>query len=160
MMMNKTVMAFLLCVITAVVMMMNVLAFAGDEIVCPPRLTVQHDITGNVPDDWQKHDDRSSHPFVNVMFSEGSPDLQIILAPIGKKKVKGKSIAEWEFPKSAVGYWVSCLYNNTSATIARKLPEDVAYCEVQYDKAYSSPHVERWRCLSDAQLKQRRKEKQ
>ncbi len=156
MMMKKIMTPFLACIIAAAITVSSAAVFAGNEIVCPTRLAVQHDIAQDVPDGWYKHDDRSDHPFMNVMFTEGSPDLLIILAPAAKREVKGELIDEWEFTGATDEYWVSCLYNGTSATVARKLPKDVAYCEVRYDKVSSSPNAKAWRCLSVEQLKQER----
>lgn len=104
----------------------------------------------NVIPGWQAFDSDQQHPYVGVSFSEGAPDQKTVLAPTTEKKIKGGTLAVWKFPVSATGYWVSCLYAETSATIATKLANDIRSCEVEYDGRFSLPVAKRWHCGSRA----------
>lgn len=132
-------------------MLTALLSFAGhvaqaqDLLQCPPALKIQQNIDGEQTG-WQALNSHEKHPYVGVSFSEGTPDKKIILAPSSEKKVRGALLAVWALPKSADGYWVSCLYAETSVTVARKLPDDVTYCEVEYDRNFSQPVAKRWQC--------------
>ncbi len=158
MMMNKIGMTFLLCVITAVVMMMNVLSYAEYKFLCPSELTVQQSVVQDASG-WKIYGSHKRHPFVNLSFSERGPEEEYSLVPEGYRKAKGAIIAEWELPRPTEGYWVLCEYKDTRATVARKLPEDVAYCEVEYDSRSSEPVVKKWHCLSEAELKKKAESK-
>ncbi len=137
---------FLVCAGTAVH------AASPEPIQCPAALTVQQSADAG-PDGWQVFNTHDKHPYVGVSFSEGPPDKKAILAPNSEKKAGGAKLAVWTLTKSAEGYWVSCLYSETSATVAKKLPDDVTYCEVEYDRNFSQPVAKRWRCSSGVKTK-------
>jgi hypothetical protein len=158
MMTNKITKLCRVCLVTLVVISTDVLAFADDEIGCPSRLTVQQSVDQDVSG-WQKNDSHKSHLFMNVSFSEDSPDKKIILAPTREKTVRHTLIKEWELPKSTKGYWVSCHYDDAKATVAKKLPDDVSYCKAEYDRNSSRTFVKRWQCVSEEKLKQEAKSK-
>jgi hypothetical protein len=158
-MMNKIMKLLLACVFTLVGVSFNILSYAAEENSCPPRLSVQHKIDQDVSD-WQKKDINKNHPFVNVVFYKESTEKKNILPPSNEKEVKGASIKEWELPTLAGGYWVSCVYEGTGATVAKKLSDDVAYCKAEYDKDFTWPVVKRWGCSSsEVKLKQETKSK-
>ena len=125
------------------------IAHAQDLMQCPPVLKTKQSIDGEQTG-WQAFNSHEKHPYVSVSFSEGTPNKKIILAPSSEKKVRGKLLAVWTLPKSTEGYWVSCLYGETSVTVARKLPDDVSYCEVEYDRNFSQPVAKRWMCGAKA----------
>jgi hypothetical protein len=151
--MNKIMKRNVLLVVIAAVVSMNIFACAGGNTNCPSRLTVQEDIKQSL-NGWQKYSAHESHPLVNVFFSEGEPEKQVILPPTGKGKVKGAFVSEWKLPKSAKGYWVSCVYDDTSVTLARKMPDDVTYCEANYEKDSTRSVVKQWSCGNGAKPKQ------
>lgn len=122
-------------------------AYASDFRQCPLELLVNQTVQ-STQSDWKTFNSNEKHPYVGVSFSEGPPDKKATLAPGKEKKIKGGTLAIWDFPTTAEGYWVSCLYAETSATVAQKLPSDVQSCEVAYDVRSSPPIVKNWRCGS------------
>jgi len=120
-------------------------ALASDVPPCPPQIKVDQNALDS-PAGWSVFNSRSAHPFVNLRFSEGEPSQLMILAPSRQKKRKGVPVDVWDFTGSSTGYWISCIYSETSVVVARKLPTDVTSCEVEYDKAFSSPVAKRFTC--------------
>lgn len=127
------------------------IAHASDFQQCPFELLVSQTVQGAQPD-WSAFNSDKKHPYVGISFSEGSPDKRAILSPSKEKKIKRGILAIWEFPTSVEGYWISCLYAETSATVARKLPSEIQSCEAEYDIRSSPPLVKKWHC--DSQTKE------
>ena len=75
-------------------------------------------------------------------------DQKAILAPLKEEKIKGGTIAYWNFPVVSVAYWMSCLYGETSVVASQMLPIDIRTCEVEYDSRFSSPVAKKWQCDS------------
>jgi len=146
MMMKKSMRRFEACLVGFACLAAPVVR-ASDLPECPKELTVRQSVDGE-PAGWQALSTHDKHPYVGVSFTEGPPDRKVILAPSRSKRVHGASVSTWSLAKSNDGYWVSCLYGETSATVATKLPSDVAHCEVEYDKRFSRPVAKRWRCVS------------
>ena len=123
------------------------IACAAELLQCPTELSVKQTIQGAIPE-WQSFNSNQKHPYIGVSFSEGPPDQKVILAPDQENKIKGGTLAVWSFPASTAGYWVSCLYAETSAIVAHKLPTDIRSCVVEYDSRYAAPLVKKWYCSS------------
>lgn len=119
--------------------------FAGDAQRCPAQLSVIQVIQG-AQASWQSFNSDDKHPFIGVSFSEGSPDKKVVLAPDTEQKKSSGIVASWALPPSADGYWVTCLYAETSATVGQKLPDDVRSCLVEYDGRSSPSVVLKWQC--------------
>jgi hypothetical protein len=114
---------------------------------CPSQLTVQQSVDQKI-DGWEKYSTNGSYSFLSVFFSKGAPENRNILSPSRERKVNGVLIAEWNLPKSKEGYWVSCVYKDTGATVVRKLADDVAYCEAEHEDNSSRSVVKQWSCSS------------
>ncbi len=149
---------FQISIIAVAITSTNVLSHAEYKFVCPSELTVLQSIVQDVSG-WKMYGSHRRHPFVNLSFSEGIPNESYILVPDEEKRKGSRLIARWELLKSTEGYWVLCEYADTSATVARKLPEDVAYCEVEYDRIFPEAVVKQWHCLSEAELKKKAESK-
>lgn len=121
------------------------LAYASDSLHCPEQLLVRQKVE-KTPSDWQIFNSDEMHPYVGVSFSEGPPDQKVILAPAQEKKVKSRIFSLWKFLPSTQGYWVSCLYADTSVIVSKKLPSEVQSCEVEYDADFSIPKATNWLC--------------
>jgi hypothetical protein len=137
------------CIIIAITSLIGNLAYASDYQQCPLNLLVNQTVQ-NASSDWKIFNSYEKHPYVGVSFSEGEPDKKVILAPGKEKKVKGGTLAIWDFSPSDEGYWVSCLYAETSATVAQKLPPNVQSCEAEYDVRSSPPLLKKWSCSTQA----------
>lgn len=133
--------------ISAAALSITSVVCAADFQQCPLKLAVKQTIQSTVSD-WKAFDSNEKYPYVGISFSEGSPDKRTILAPDKEKNMKGGTLATWHFSASTEGYWVSCLYAETSATVARRLPANIQSCEVQYDAHSSPPVVKNWHCSS------------
>jgi hypothetical protein len=121
-------------------------AFASDVPPCPSQIKVEQTVL-DAPAGWSVHNTRSLHPFVNVRFSDGDPSQLVTLAPSRQKKRKGTPVDVWDFAApSSEGYWISCVYAETSVVVVRQLPADVTSCEVEYDKAFTSPIAKHFTC--------------
>ena len=118
---------------------------ASNAPVCPPEIQVEQKVIG-LSADWKESDSQREHRFVNVMFSEGEPSDQVILAPTRLKKGKRTLVNTWIFLPSATGYWLSCAYTGTSMVVSQRLSEKITSCEVEYDTNFSVPVAKRVSC--------------
>jgi hypothetical protein len=118
---------------------------ASNTPVCPPEIQVEQKVIG-LPSEWKEADSQAQHRFVNVMFSEGEPSKQVILAPTQQKKGKRSLVNTWVLSSSASGYWLSCAYSGTSMIVSQRLPEKITSCEVEYDASFSVPVAKRVTC--------------
>lgn len=122
------------------------LAEAQDAHTCPKKLAVMQTVAERIADGWKSVGSNKEHPFIGISFSAGYPDKAMLLAP-SKKVKKNKAITViWEFPESDTGYWVSCEYGKTSATVAKELDRNIRVCTVEYDSRFSEPVVKKWGC--------------
>lgn len=118
---------------------------AADVDSCPSELPVSQKIL-NAPGGWDEINTSDLHPYVGVSFSQGPPTDQVILAPDVVQEIRGGRRSVWHFSNTAQAYWISCLYAETSATVAKRLPKNIVTCEVEYDGKFSSPVAKTWRC--------------
>ena len=107
----------------------------------PVRQTVAQDIAG-----WTSQNQDASHPFARVTFFPGPPSQTTLIVPTLEYKGSSGLHDAWTLPRSADGYWVACGYGNTTASIARKLPDNVDYCQADYDGRFLTLVVRRWSC--------------
>ena len=118
---------------------------ASNTPVCPSEIQVEQKVIG-LPTDWKEADSQREHRFINIMFSEGEPSKQVILAPTQQKKGKRTLVNTWVFSPSASGYWLSCAYSGTSMIVSQRLSEKITSCEVEYDASFSVPVAKRVSC--------------
>jgi hypothetical protein len=122
-------------------------ATAPASMICPPSLTVTQKIDA-AAGDWLAFSSHERHPWTGVSFSEGPPDQMVWLAPTEEHAVRGIKVATRRFLPSAQGYWVACIYSGSSAYVARKLPAELSFCEVEFDPKFAAAEVSKWRCVS------------
>lgn len=121
------------------------MSLAADLPQCPPEIMVRQTISQS-PAPWKTFNSDERHPYTGVSFSEGPPDRKVTLAPGKQTRGRNGSVLRWSLPPSKEGYWVSCEYAQTSATIASPLPTDIRSCEVGYDNRAVPPMVTHWAC--------------
>ena len=102
-------------------MLIEANAYAADLQQCPKELLVNQ-VAQDVDTGWKEFNTHEKHPYIGVAFYEGSPDQKAMLAPLKEKKIKGGTIAYWNFPVVSVAYWMSCLYGETSVVVSQMLP--------------------------------------
>jgi len=120
----------------------SAVAFASETVQCPAAIEVQEQAK-DVPEGWLAFEPDTEHPLMSVEFSEGVPTIRATLLPTDER---GRSISIWRFTPSEQGYWVSCCYNNTSILISKRLPNNTAACEVEYDIGFAVPLPKRVVC--------------
>ncbi|MFZ6674169.1 STY0301 family protein [Undibacterium sp. Xuan67W] len=122
------------------------LSFAANVVpVCPGELHVEQTISEQ-PEGWNAYGTNKMHRFVNVMFSNDNPAQSFILLPSKEFTKNKENSATWNFSPSDKAYWISCLYSETKATVARELPKNIQTCSVTYDGRFTLPVVKEVNC--------------
>ncbi len=112
---------------------------------CPAQLPVQQTISEPFAG-WTPVNQEGNHSFVRVAFYPGPPaDSALIVPSIEFKGTAGLHDA-WDLPRRTGGYWMTCAYGNTTATVTRRLAADVDYCQADYDGRFLTLVVKRWSC--------------
>ena len=112
---------------------------------CPAQLPVRQSVSEPV-DGWTPVDQHGSYPFVRVALYPGPPAETSLIVPTVEYRGQAGLHDRWELPRRNGGYWVTCAYGNTSATLARKLADDVDFCLADYDGRFMTLVVKHWSC--------------
>ena len=112
---------------------------------CPAQLPVKQTISEPI-DGWTPLDQQGSHQFVRVAFYPGPPaETKLIVPTIEFQRAAGLHDG-WDLPARPGGYWMTCAYANTTASVARQLPASVDFCQADYDRHFVMLVVRRWSC--------------
>ncbi len=114
---------------------------------CPAQLAVRQTVSEPVAG-WTPLNQQGSYPFQRVAFFPGAPGdaaASLIVPTVEYKGLTGLH-DRWELPRRAGGYWMTCGYGNTTATMARKLADDVDFCQADYDGRFITLVVKHWSC--------------
>ena len=106
---------------------------ARAESACPAEIAVEQKATAPAPQ-WAVSYSGYQTAVEGVTIFEGPPSEQASLVPDNQKTSDDKVIQSWQLIKSDRGYWLQCRYANTTAQISRRLPSNVARCDVVYDR--------------------------
>jgi len=122
-------------------------ASAGAPLIdaCPAQLPVTQTVSQPIPG-WTPLDQRGNYPFVRVAFFPGPPADASLIVPTTEYKGTAGLHDGWDLPHRAAGYWMTCAYANTTAVVARKLADDVDFCQADYDGRFLSLVVKHWSC--------------
>ena len=112
---------------------------------CPAQLPVTQTVTGTLAG-WTAVNQQGSHPFTRVAFFPGPPAETSLIVPTIEYKGQTGLHDGWDLPHHAGGYWMTCAYGNTTATVARKLADDVDFCQADYDGRFLTLVVRHWSC--------------
>jgi len=112
---------------------------------CPAQLPVSQSVVEPVAG-WTALDQQGSHPFVRVAFYPGPPPESSLIVPTVEYRGQAGLHDRWELPHRSGGYWMTCAYGNTTATLARKLADDVDFCLADYDGRFLTLVVRHWAC--------------
>ena len=112
---------------------------------CPAQLPVKQTILGAL-DGWTPLDQQGNHPFVRVAFYPGPPAQSNLIVPTVEYKGLTGLHDGWDLPRRPGGYWMTCAYGNTTASVARKLADDVDFCQANYDGRFLTLVVRHWSC--------------
>jgi hypothetical protein len=112
---------------------------------CPPQLPVRQTVSETIAG-WTPLNAQGSYPFVRVAFYPGPPtDTSLIVPTIEFQGAAGLHDG-WDLPARAGGYWMTCTYANTTASLTRQLPAGIDFCQADYDKRFLTLVVRRWSC--------------
>jgi len=112
---------------------------------CPAQLPVSQTITSPIAG-WTLLNQQDNHPFTRVAFYPGPPAETALIVPTLEYKGQAGLHDGWDLPPRAGGYWMTCAYGNTSAMVARKLADNVDYCQADYDGRFLTLVVRHWSC--------------
>ena len=112
---------------------------------CPAQLAVTQTVAEPVAG-WTPLNQQASYPFVRVAFYPGPPADSTLIVPTLEYKGQAGLHDSWDLPHRDGGYWMTCAYANTTATVARKLPADTDYCRADYDGRFITLVVKHWSC--------------
>ena len=110
--------------------------FAG-ELHCPKSISVKQKIT-SLPSSWEAFAEPFPYQLKAVSFFEGHPKRRVALVNDLSETIDSKTeLAAWNFPPSSKGYWVECIYDQTTIALTKRLPESISQCRVTYDSSIS-----------------------
>ena len=112
---------------------------------CPAQLAVKQTVSEPV-DGWTPLNQQGSYPFVRVAFYPGPPVDGSLIVPTLEYKGQAGLHDSWDLPHRDGGYWMTCAYANTTATVARKLADDTDFCRADYDGRFLTLVVKHWSC--------------
>jgi hypothetical protein len=112
---------------------------------CPAQLPVRQTVSDAVAG-WVPLNQQGNYPFVRVAFYPGPPGETSLIVPTVEFKGQAGLHDGWDLARRAGGYWMTCAYANTTATLARKLADDVDFCQADYDGRFLTLVVRRWSC--------------
>jgi hypothetical protein len=112
---------------------------------CPAQLAVRQTVSEPVAG-WTTLNQQGSYPFVRVAFYPGPPADSTLIVPTQEYKGQAGLHDAWDLPHRDGGYWMTCSYGNTTATVARKLSDDTDYCRADYDGRFITLVVKHWSC--------------
>jgi len=112
---------------------------------CPAQLPVSQSILEPVAG-WTALNQQGSHPFVRVAFHPGPPPDAGLIVPTVEYRGQAGLHDRWDLPHRNGGYWMTCAYGNTTATLTRKLADDVDFCMADYDGRFLTLVVKHWSC--------------
>jgi hypothetical protein len=109
-------------------------AAAGETggLACPTTFEVEQQ--AKAPEGWTLGNDRAPVRLASVTFFDGPPAERASLVYDEQATSGGQWVATWRLGKNPRGFWISCAYEGTTATLSRRLPETVAACRVTYEK--------------------------
>ncbi len=112
---------------------------------CPAQLPVKQTVTDTLAG-WTPLNQQGNYPFTRVAFYPGPPAETALIVPTVEYKGQTGLHDGWDLPRRAGGYWITCAYANTTATLSRKLADDVDFCQADYDGRFMTLVVRRWSC--------------
>jgi hypothetical protein len=112
---------------------------------CPAQLPVRQTVSETL-DGWTPLNQQGSYPFVRVAFYPGPPPESGLIVPTVEFKGQAGLHDRWDLPPRKGGYWMTCAYANTTATVARRLAEDTDFCQADYDGRFLTLVVKHWSC--------------
>ena len=112
---------------------------------CPAQLAVTQTVSEPLAG-WTPVNQQASYPFLRVAFYAGPPSDSNRIVPTQEFKGQAGLHDTWDLPHRDGGYWMTCAYGNTAASVSRKLPDDTDHCRADYDGRFTTLVVRHWSC--------------
>ena len=112
---------------------------------CPAQLPVSQTVSQTIAG-WAPLNQQGSYPFMRVAFYAGPPAESRLIVPTVEYKGQAGLHDRWDLPLHPGGYWMTCAYANTTATVTRKLADDADFCQADYDGRFQTLVVRHWSC--------------
>lgn len=112
---------------------------------CPAQLPVRQTVSDSIAG-WTAQNQQGSYPFTRVAFYPGPPAEGSLIVPTVEYQGQAGLHDRWSLPPRPGGYWMTCAYANTTATLARRLADDADYCQADYDGRFMTLVVRHWSC--------------
>jgi hypothetical protein len=112
---------------------------------CPAQLPVTQTISQPIAG-WTPLNQQGNYPFLRVAFYPGNPADTSLIVPTVEYKGQSGLHDGWDLPRRQGGYSMTCAYANTTATVTRKLADDVDFCQADYDGRFMTLVVKHWSC--------------
>jgi hypothetical protein len=100
---------------------------------CPQKIEVEQRVAAS-PEGWDAAQTTATVALASVTFFDGPPSEKAALKYDSEDVQKRDRVASWNLPPNVRGYWISCGYQNTTAVISRRLPENIRNCAVTYER--------------------------
>lgn len=100
---------------------------------CPQKIEVEQRVAA-IPEGWEAAQATTTVSLASVAFFDGPPGERAALKYDSEDMQKRDRVAFWNLPPNVRGYWIWCGYQNTTAVISRRLPENIKSCAVTYDR--------------------------
>ncbi len=121
----------------AIVFLASIAADSGAQLfvrnTCPQKIEVEQRV-GAIPEGWEASQPATTVSLASVAFFDGPPSERAALKFDSEVVQKRDRVASWNLPPNGHGYWISCGYQNTTAVISRRLPENIRSCAVTYER--------------------------
>jgi len=121
----------------AIALLASVPAESGAQLfarnTCPQKIEVEQRV-GVVPEGWEAAQPTTTVSLASVAFFDGPPGERAALKYDSEDMQRRDRVAFWNLPPNVRGYWISCGYQNTTAVISRRLPENFRSCTVTYER--------------------------
>jgi len=112
---------------------------------CPAQLPVSQTVAEPIAG-WTPMNQQGSYPFQRVALHPGPPVDGDLIVPTFEYRGQAGLHDGWDLPHREGGYWLTCAYVNTTATVTRKLAADVDFCQADYDGRFMTLVVRHWSC--------------
>ena len=103
------------------------------ESLCPPAISVEQRVTA-APEGWEAALSAAKPQLAMVTFFDGPPAERALLKYDREEKEKRDWVGIWTLAPNSRGYWIQCGYDNTTAVLSRRLPENIRTCKVTYER--------------------------
>lgn len=111
---------------------------ALDRVDCPLTLQPQK------PLGWSVVEKEPAHVLQRMAFFSDHPEYGEELGPQEHRRKDNLVLERWTFQTEGKHPWMACVYDGTSAMVARPVPSGVKFCDARYSVEADETHVLKW----------------